>query len=79
MADLTRAEVPVVLVEATWLSTPYPWFWECTTCPCAFGPLTDRDGAVAGAREHISEDHDGIPANTGLRTVTEMGERNAQD
>ena len=71
--------VPVVLMEATWLAAPHRWFWGCGKCPRAFGPLATRDVAVAGAREHISEAHDGYPADTRLRTADEMGVRGEEE
>lgn len=46
----------VVLVHATWVSE-LAWFWDCTRCQCAFGPLTTRAVATAQADGHLDEVH----------------------
>jgi hypothetical protein len=48
----------VVLINATW-AHPAAWFWECSRCECAFGPLVTRDVAELRAEAHIAEDHEG--------------------
>jgi hypothetical protein len=48
----------VLLVNATWVHADC-WFWECSKCECAFGPLVTRDVAQRQAEAHIAEDHEG--------------------
>jgi hypothetical protein len=47
----------VVLTHATWVHADC-WFWECSKCECAFGPLVTRDVAQRQAEAHIAEDHE---------------------
>jgi len=41
----------VWLVHAHWAGEGR-WFWQCRNCRDSFGPLTNREAAEAGAREH---------------------------
>ena len=41
----------VWLVHAHWAGEGR-WFWQCRRCHDSFGPLDNREGAEAGAREH---------------------------
>ena len=60
----------VVLVEAKWLTAPYPWFWECRACQCGFGPMVTHADAESGAIEHLRDDH-------GVHATEPLGVRDA--
>ena len=47
----------IEIVPGVWLVHAYwagegRYFWQCRRCHDSFGPLTNREGAEAGAREH---------------------------
>ena len=53
--DDVEIEIEVVpgvwLVHAHWAGEGR-YFWQCRRCHDSFGPLTNREGAEAGARAH---------------------------